>query len=413
MDKRWMLTDDTRVGRLLQWEQGGQPGPWEISVFPTNRCNQKCRICWERSAEERYGPTMYDNEIPDERLLQLVDEAADLGVREWCIVGGGEPMVRGDIVMAMCERIRARKMNGCIHTNATLFTEEHLNALTSTDWQQLKVSLDGPTPESNDAVRSDGSFERTTRTLRLLKRLKAQHHTLLPLVSLHPVINRLNYDRLTDMVILADELGCCGCHFSRLVPDHEVAASFALDTEMETALPNQLREAAQLADRLELEHNLWFLLGVSGKDSPTSQSTDEPNKPPILNALCHEPWLNLTITANGKAGPCCVFYDEDAQSIQDSSLYEVWTGPYMKQVRDAILTQKPMDYCVHCPSHIQSRIASVVDEFHVLENRADRWKQMSTIQRTAFLAHQFVGNLCRNGFRQTMHRTRRFLTGSQ
>lgn len=62
---------DSPVDRLLRWEQGDTPGPWYAAIYPTNRCNLRCSICWQR----RFDSLDYSDEVPDERRLALVGNA--------------------------------------------------------------------------------------------------------------------------------------------------------------------------------------------------------------------------------------------------------------------------------------------------------------------------------------------------
>src|SRR5690606_8157550 len=132
-----------------------------ITLFPTNKCNLPCEHCWLRWGE--YDRT-YASEMPDERLLELVDEAAELGVRDWTLVGGGDPMVRGKTVIAMCRRIREHGMDGMLHTNGTLFRPGQLEELVEMDWDRVAISLDGPTAELNNTIRGYG-FEKAVANM--------------------------------------------------------------------------------------------------------------------------------------------------------------------------------------------------------------------------------------------------------
>ena len=194
---------DTPVTRLLRWHAGETPGPWQLHLFPTNRCNLRCKTCWQRSIE-----FATDREVPDDRLLALADEAAALGVKEWFIIGGGEPMARGDLVIRLCERIRERGMDGVLHTNGTLFKPAHLESLVRMGWGRVKVSLDGPTAAVNDPIRGEGAFERATGNIRRLTELKREQGVSVPTVALHPTLVRQNFEKAGDIIELARDLGC-------------------------------------------------------------------------------------------------------------------------------------------------------------------------------------------------------------
>ena len=51
--------------RIVNWQQGQQPPPYELMVCPTHRCNLRCGIC-ARSWEENTDDVLFD-ELSDER----------------------------------------------------------------------------------------------------------------------------------------------------------------------------------------------------------------------------------------------------------------------------------------------------------------------------------------------------------
>src|SRR6516162_5618354 len=201
-----MTLDDRseQLRRLLRWDSGERPGPGptKITVFPTNICNLDCVHCWQRWGD--YDKT-YRTEVPDERLLRLVDEAAEMGVRVWYFVGGGEPMGRGKLVMQMCRKIREYGMNGTLHTNGTLFRRGMLENLVDMQWSEVNVSLDGPNAEINDRIRT-GGFTKATEAVRRLSALKRTQNVRLPEIRLVVTVTNLTFDKITDFVDLAHDL---------------------------------------------------------------------------------------------------------------------------------------------------------------------------------------------------------------
>ena len=79
---------DEIAARIALWPTQGTQGPMTLELYPTLACNLSCRFC---DTTERHQPPV--NELSKERLLQLVDEAADLGVQRVFILGGGEPLL--------------------------------------------------------------------------------------------------------------------------------------------------------------------------------------------------------------------------------------------------------------------------------------------------------------------------------
>jgi MoaA/NifB/PqqE/SkfB family radical SAM enzyme len=399
--------NDEKLRRLRQWQSGGTPGPYELIVYPTNRCNLKCAICWERHYEALPDQNIYrrEDEVPDDRYLRLVEEAAALDVRWWSFIGGGEPMLRAELVLAMAEKIRDYGMNGVLHTNGTTLKEAELRHFNRIGWSDITLSLDGPSAEINDAIRFRHSFERATRAALLLLDIRDGNSMAAPRLALNTTLTRLNADHLPAMAETAARLGCHRIGFSRLIVYNADQEQWRLTAEQEARLPEEAARAAEKAEALGLGHNLAEFSAGGGEadaglpDVPDAGAEDSP----WLRAACYEVWLTAAVTADGRTGPCCVFYDEAAQSIKEHSLREVWLGPYFTEIRARILSRKLMGYCAQCPSSLLSRSADL---------RAHLIREVEPLPaRLAYLAGRFRENLRRRGLRGAINRTREWLRG--
>ena len=398
-----------RAERLLQWERGETPGPWELVVFPTNRCNLRCSICWQRWVEQERGEVDYKSELPDQRLLELVDEAAELGVRYWHIVGGGEPLVREALVMAMCEKICAHGMNGTLQTNATRFSRGNIQQLISMGWGRVTVSLDGPTAEINDAIRSAGSFERATENLRIFSELKRTEGVAHPYIILSMVVTNLNCDKIADMLRLTHELGCDELTPIRLVVQGDLCAGFALSDKQRAELPEQVRRAEALAQELGLPasfHDLVFDEQPAQEGYARAECLGIAGDGRFSDAFCFEPWTTLAIIAeDGRIGPCSPSWELNADTARNTSLKELWLDSYMQDIRRRIRSRKNLpEYCKNCCSDIPGRTRTL----RTLMETANRpsLSDMGPLGATRFMAGRFAENLKHRGLRQTLRRTK-------
>lgn len=354
------LQEDTKISRLARWDHGETPGPWEVIVFPTNRCNQRCKICWQRYVEQKYGKVDYETELSDERLLRLVDEGHELGVREWSIVGGGEPMLRANVVMEMCKRIREYGMNGCLHSNGTRFTRDQLESLVRSGWERITISLDGATAEINDAIRSKDCFARATEALRTINELRRQYGVKTPYTTINCVVTRLNYNTLDAMVELGHETGAGFVGASMLVVQGDLCASFALTPEQWAELPEHIERAKALAERYGIANDFDALIPATTIQNKRVSSPGEMRKSAdgsLATAHCFEPWLTLTILAeSGRSGPCTVFWEQEVLSLCDHSMKEAWLGSYMQDLRGRMAERRKIPgYCANCCSHLVTR----------------------------------------------------------
>jgi len=131
----------------------------------TARCNNDCRHCYialpagDKEAKRK--------ELSVEEISRIADEAASMGAL-WCLVGGGEPLLREDFF----EIFLALKKKGLlvvIFTNATLITQKHIEFFKKYPPRDIEVTVYGVTKETYERVtRTPGSFEAFRRGLDLL-----------------------------------------------------------------------------------------------------------------------------------------------------------------------------------------------------------------------------------------------------
>lgn len=391
---------DTPGERLLRWEKGESPGPWYVSLFPTNRCNLKCSICWQRRVE-----IDHTGELSDERLLHFVDECAALGAKEWVIVGGGEPMIRDELVIEMCERICSHGMNGRIQTNGLRFKPDYFERLINIQWSEIVFSLDGPTEAINDEIRSKGSFAHATANMRKLNELRIQKKSTFPRTYLTSVVTSTNYDKFDQLAELAHELGCAGLRGGHLTPESDLSVQFELNDKEMSAFPDHIRNAGQRAESLGLNHGLYELLLKSDdlSSSENSERESQDKKTGLDRSPCLEPWLSIQIQPTGYLGPCCIFWDTEADNIQDMTLEEAWLGPYMQKVRAEFLEGRYQSYCASCHSWFRVHDAFFREDLDMARER-DRWVYGSVFTRLSVLMRKSWQSLRRNGLRSTVKR---------
>ena len=342
-------------------------------------------------------------ELADDRLLALVDECAALGVREWVIAGGGEPTLRGDLLVRLCERIRAHDMNGVIQTNGVTFESDHFARLIDVGWSTVAVSLDGPTREINDAIRCPGAFEKATATVRKLAALKRERGAARPVLSIFGVVTVHNYDRLAEFVSFAHALGCDAMGLGQLIVHGPSNQDLEVPPQRRADLMANLEAARRCAEELGLDHNFNALLGTNAEqasgrhDAPPARSSSF-----LANAVCFEPWLSLLVCADGKVSPCCRLWDVHPEGLAEKRLADLWReSPYLQEVREALSSGRPLPPCAQCPPDLRSRNEALRPLLH--------WAQHSTPRRLGLLAAKAVASTRRHGLRRALQRGREWL----
>lgn len=379
--------------RLLQWQQGAKPGPLHLLVFPTFRCNLNCTICnrhWYRDDRIR------GEEMTEERLLDLIDESAALGARMWTIGGGGEPMVRPDTVAAMCRRIRHHGMGGSLQTNGTMLSPEFIDELVRLDWEQVTVSIDGCTPESNDRLRFAGAFEKATDAVRLFSAAKKRHGRHRPLVRVGCVLSRFNIEQLDRMVQLVHELGGNALVFIEMILYAEGMNDLAPTPEQFLRLRRDFERARLIGEGLGL--NVSLAATPPGETPPMAVRKKGGN--PWWQAMCVEPWLDIVVLSSGQCAPCCVFGNGITESLRDRPLEQVWHGPDMERMRSRIMNGNVPPECAQCQAQYISRRARILNLIDPAENFSlNPWR----------LARKTFSSLRRNGFQASLARGKQWL----
>jgi len=146
------LPDD---GRPVLELFGTAAFPARLWVYSNFHCNLACDYCVVASS-----PRSRRRSLGLKRFRELVDEALHEGFRELYITGG-EPFLEPDIV-AMLEYASDR-LPTVVLTNAMLFAgrrRRELARLRQRAGLVIQTSLDGARPDTHDAWRGAGSFDR-------------------------------------------------------------------------------------------------------------------------------------------------------------------------------------------------------------------------------------------------------------
>jgi len=173
--------------------------PFSFEIETTARCNNNCRHCYiNLPAGDK---TAKDKELSLEEIKEVVDEAVSMGAL-WCLVTGGEPLLRNDF-SSLYLNMKQKGLLVSVFTNATLITEEHASMFQKYPPRELEVSVYGVTQETYEGVtRRAGSYAAFRRGLALLleKGIKVRLKAMALRSNLHevPEIARFCRERTTD-----------------------------------------------------------------------------------------------------------------------------------------------------------------------------------------------------------------------
>lgn len=204
--------------------EGKRVSPIYIRIKPTNYCNHKCYYCSYADSDLGLRDAVKkQDQIPREKMLEIVSDMSDMGVKAVTFSGGGEPLVYPYIVETMKAVVDAG-IELSIITNGQLLKDDKAEVLVNAKW--VRISFDSPDAETYSKIRGlpISAFEETCNNIRNFAKIKNEKCEL----GVNFVINHENADKIYEMAKLVKELGANHIKYAaRVTKDlHEYHAPF-------------------------------------------------------------------------------------------------------------------------------------------------------------------------------------------
>lgn len=160
------MSETVEIQQFPLWNKlKNKRSPLSFDLEITARCNNDCAHCYiNLPAGDRYAA---EREMSVVEISQIADQAVKLGAI-WCLVTGGEPLLRNDFA-ELYMVLKRKGLLVSVFTNATLVTEEHIALFKKYPPRDIEVSVYGVMRETYETVtRRPGSFGRFIHGLDLL-----------------------------------------------------------------------------------------------------------------------------------------------------------------------------------------------------------------------------------------------------
>lgn len=189
--------------KLDALQRGERTAPVYVRIKPTNICNHHCYYCSYADEELALRDSVnLRDQIEWKKLLEIIEDLSEMGVKAVTFSGGGEPLVYPRIVSAMQE-VLAKKIDLSIITNGQLLSGERAAILSQAKW--VRISLDAADRETYARIRRIPleSFEIILDNIRRFSLMKSPHCEL----GINFVVNHENADQIYQAAKLVYELG--------------------------------------------------------------------------------------------------------------------------------------------------------------------------------------------------------------
>ncbi len=177
--------------------------PIYIRIKPTNYCNHKCYYCsYADNALGLRDSVNTQDQIPWEKMQDIISDISDMGVKAVTFSGGGEPLVYPHIVDTM-KMVADAGIDLSIITNGQLLKDERAEVLTKAKW--VRISFDSANAETYSKVRKIPvkAFDEVCDNIRSFAKMKTNECEL----GVNYVINHENADQVLDMAKMVKDLG--------------------------------------------------------------------------------------------------------------------------------------------------------------------------------------------------------------
>ncbi len=296
-----------------------------LNIELTNKCGLQCAHC---SSSSSFDGTDY---IAPNRVLRLLDEGKELGVK--CLsISGGEPLLYPHLHEAI-EYAHSIGYNIRLYTSG-IITQDG-NELQSIDEETLTsfagkidtiiFSLHSYLPAVHDEItQKKGSFDLTVAAIR-----KSIQFGFIP--EIHTVPMSINYNDIPGLVSLAEDIGVRRVSFLRLVPQGRCVNNLhlmmnATETKQFVNILNEIDSPV-----LELRKGAPYKCLFIEEASECSAGKDK-----------------ILISPDGSVHPCEAFkYASSHANINTHSLANIWSeDSTLNQIR--LLDISQISECSNC-----------------------------------------------------------------
>lgn len=168
--------------------------PYQLSIETTNRCQLKCKHCYNKSGLPR------KNELTIDRWIEILSEYKNLGGTS-VMLTGGEIFLK-DEVEKLIEYVAKNFFRIVVLTNGYTLTDKMLELLVKyKDKLTVQISLDGMEQNHDENRGVTGAFEKTIQNISQLVNKGLN-------VGIACTLNEKNIEDLSNLIKTVKEIGC-------------------------------------------------------------------------------------------------------------------------------------------------------------------------------------------------------------
>lgn len=192
--------------------------PIHIRIKPTNVCNHNCWYCAYKVDNLQLGQDMVERDyIPMEKMMEIIEDCKDMGVKAITFSGGGEPFTYRYFNETI-KKLIEYKIPFASLTNGSKLKGEiaELFAYNAT-W--LRISIDGCDDESYAVARSVkvGEFSKIIDNMKAFAQIKNRVCSL----GVSYIVDKTNFSKIYEFTQLMKSIGVDSIKISACIVDND------------------------------------------------------------------------------------------------------------------------------------------------------------------------------------------------
>lgn len=191
--------------------------PIHIRIKPTNVCNHDCWYCAYKVSHLQLGKDMVERDfIPEQKMLEIIDDCELMGVKAITFSGGGEPLIYKYMPQTLRHLIETNIAFATLTNGAKLDGEvAELFAKYGT-W--VRVSMDGYDNESYQKFRGVGKkeFDKIISNMEKFKKIGGQCY-----LGVSYIVGQDNWHKIYEISKILSEIGVDSLKISPAIVSNE------------------------------------------------------------------------------------------------------------------------------------------------------------------------------------------------
>ncbi len=332
--------------------------PDKITLLQTMRCNLRCKHC---SVPLQPSTAIKDELDVEQTKDALLNISKIMGDHKELTFLGGEPLMRKD----MMEIATFAHENGFelgLSTNATMLDEEFAKKAQELN-VTVQISLDGPTKNSHEFIRGQGTWDKAMRAIELLKKYDVKIRT-------NMVFHKGNADLVAEYISLGRRLEIRDL---RLIPLLDMGRAkdnleFSTLETMVDVFINLIKEDPSIVEYIEATNFMGLVMNAR-----------------ITNRMigCGSGVITLILDPKGDIYPCLNTFTEEFKitNVFEENFEETfWNSPVRQKFRSFRIDQlndtcKECDFRFICGGLCRGETHSVTSDIQAPYPYCESWKK--------------------------------------